>query len=109
MSKVIIPITEKNRQGIDDLLESLKAIFGDFTVTEAYIIDTQNTGILSVARALEKKAADSGNGFYFSRGVAKTRISKPKRNRKGQPEEEAQEDEIQEDKEQESITQVENG
>jgi hypothetical protein len=78
MKQIIVPITDQNRQGIDDLMDYVKALFGDsiMTVTEGYIVETDNPGIEVIMNALVAKA---GNGFVNKPAKRKyTRTGKSK-------------------------------
>ena len=58
MSKpIVIPITEANRQGIDGILDAVREIF-TANITEAYIVETDDPGMIAVATRLAEK---SGN------------------------------------------------
>ena len=57
MSQIIVPITDKNRQGIDDLIENVKTLFtGNLRIVEAYVVTTDNPGVEVVMQALAKKS-----------------------------------------------------
>lgn len=54
--RIVVPVVQaKNNRGIDDLLDMLKEVF-PFDITEAYIINTDNPGMVEVAKALAAKS-----------------------------------------------------
>jgi hypothetical protein len=55
---VVVPITNKNRQGMDDILDAVKTMLDEnIQIVEGYVITTDNPGALAVCIALRDKAA----------------------------------------------------
>lgn len=55
MQTIVVPITDNNRQGIDDVLDAVKPLFSG-EVIEAYIIKTDDPGMIAVAKSLAQKS-----------------------------------------------------
>jgi hypothetical protein len=54
---IIVPINEKNRQGIDDILETVREMLDpEMKICEAYVVISANAGALTMARALQEKS-----------------------------------------------------
>ena len=57
MKTIIVPISKANEQQIDDLLDMARNLFlGTTNVTEAYVIETDNPGMVAIAEALAAKS-----------------------------------------------------
>jgi hypothetical protein len=54
---IVIPVTEKNRSGVDDILDAAKTFFGSETTTcDAIIVETSNPGMAVLANALAERS-----------------------------------------------------